>query len=258
MFDLFGLKEGNSRLIVSMPHSGIQLGPIQGKLTLDAMRLPDTDWHLPQLYNFLHALDVTLISANYSRYVVDLNRDPSGESLYPGQSVTELCPTTLFDDQPLYLDGELPDGSEISDRQTRYYDPYHAEIQKQIDRLRTLHSDVILFDAHSIKSEVPRFFEGKLPDFNIGTNSGKSCYTDFETLAYNTLSRSARHSTVLNGRFKGGFITRKYGNPVEGVHSIQLEMSQALYMNEETLSYDTQKASVVQPLLRSMITQLMR
>lgn len=257
MFDLYGLKEGNSRLIVSMPHSGTQLGPVRGRLTLDAMRLPDTDWHLPQLYDFIHDLDITLIAANYSRYVIDLNRDPSGESLYPGQSVTELCPTTLFDDSDMYLPSERPDGVEIASRKVKFYDPYHQELAAQIARLKAMHDDVILFDAHSIRSVVPRFFEGKLPDFNIGTNSGRSCYTDFETKAYNALSRSSRHSTVLNGRFKGGHITRTYGDPTHGVHAIQLEMSQDLYMSEETLAYDTGKASAVQPLLRSLLTQLM-
>lgn len=257
MFDLFGLKEGSSRLIVSMPHSGTQLGPVQGRLTLDAMRLPDTDWHLPQLYHFIHDLDITFISANYSRYVIDLNRNPEGVSLYPGENVTELCPTTLFDETPLYLMGERPDGVEIAERKKNYFDPYHRALQQQIDRLKALHSDVILFDAHSIKSVVPRFFDGKLADFNIGTNSGNSCYTDFETLAYNALSRSQRHSTVLNGRFKGGHITRHYGDPTNGVHAIQLEMIQDLYMDENTLEYRQDKASLVQPLLRSLLTQLM-
>lgn len=257
MFDLYGLKEGNSRLIVSMPHSGTQLGPVSGRLTLDAMRLPDTDWHLPQLYHFIHDLDITLISANYSRYVIDLNRDPAGASLYPGQNVTELCPTTLFDESPMYLPGELPDGVEIEKRRQTYYQPYHDELARQINRLKAIHDDVILFDAHSIKSVVPRFFEGKLPDFNVGTNSGKSCYTDFEALVYQALSRSSRHSTVLNGRFKGGFITRHYGDPVAGVHTVQLEMAQGLYMDEETLQYRQDKAGQIQPLLRSMLTQLM-
>jgi len=231
--DVFSLRRGRLPLLVSMPHSGELLGPYGDSMTEAAHLLADTDWHLPRLYSFLEGLGVSVLQANYSRYVIDLNRDPSGVSLYPGQNVTELCPTTTFSEAPIYVEGASPSAVAVAERVKQFWHPYHSALAAELGRLKSEFGYALLWDAHSIASRVPRFFDGKLPDFNLGTNSGKSCGKGLGEALLTCAERFPAYSAVLNGRFKGGFITRQYGQPQDGVHAVQLELSQATYMEEQ-------------------------
>lgn len=225
---------GTSPVIISIPHAGVGLPTaLKERMTEQARLLPDTDWHVEKLYDFAPDMDVTVIKANISRYVIDLNRDPAGSSLYPGQSVTELCPTTTFDDDPIYQEGQMPDAAEIIERVFYYHQPYHGLLKAEIARIKALHGYCIVLDAHSIRSHVERFFTGRLPHFNWGTNDGTTCAPKItEMLESYHRSASYDFTSVTNGRFKGGYITRHYGYPLDGVHTIQLELAQCAYMDE--------------------------
>ncbi len=163
--------------------------------------------------------------------MIDVNRDPSGASLYPGQATTELIPATTFDGEGLYHDGEAPLELEVAERRSRYFAPYHQALAEEIERLRRLHPHIVLYDCHSIRSEIPRLFEGTLPHFNVGTHSGASCDPSLQSLIEETCAAAA-FSWVANGRFKGGWITRHYGRPHEGVHAVQMELACRGYMPE--------------------------
>lgn len=259
MMETYDLTLGNSPLILSQPHPGTLLPDgMDKRMTQEARRLPDTDWHIPLLYaDCANALDATVISAKYSRYLVDLNRDPSGVSLYPGQSVTELCPTSLFDDTPIYLKGQSPTEEEIEERRQQYWQPYHTELAAQIKRIHDKFGYVLLYDCHSIRSVVPRFFEGTLPDLNIGTGDGTSTDQTLVDRLANDLS-ACKFSHIINGRFKGGFITRHYGKPDNRFHAIQMETAQSAYMQEEfPFAYDDDAAAALKPVLHSLLTTML-
>ena len=258
MTDIFSFKKGHFPLLVSLPHSGENLGPFAAQMTPTAMRMADTDWHLRQLYGFLDDMGVSVLAAQHSRYVIDLNRDPSGKSLYPGQDVTELCPTTTFAGEPIYQRDTAPSGADISARVATYWQPYHDALAAELDRLKAKHGYALLWEAHSIASHVPRFFDGKLPDFNLGTNGGNSCGAGIGEGLIAALGTAEKYSGVLNGRFKGGYITRHYGNPAAGVHSVQLELSQVTYMNEKhPFDYKQQDAAEVAVPIRRMIETML-
>ncbi len=225
------VSEGPAPLILSMPHTGTELADIAPKLVSTWIGRKDADWWIERLYDFGRTLGATIVRTSLSRTVIDVNRDPSGVSLYPGQATTELCPTTTFDGEPLYKPGQGPNDAEIADRRARFYDPYHKALGDQIARLRAKHASVVLYDCHSIRSVVPRLFEGELPNFNIGTNSGKSCDAALETAVAGACAKSA-YSHVVNGRFKGGYITRHYGRPAENVHAVQMELACRGYLKE--------------------------
>lgn len=227
------LQHGDSPLIVDVPHAGIVLpADIGSTLTPQAQSLPDTDWHVDLLYASAVEAGTTLLVATHSRYVVDLNRDPSGAALYPGADNTELCPVRTFGNDPIYLGNVHPDAAEIERRRARYFDPYHAMLKAEVDRVRRRHGFAVLLDGHSIISEAPRFFAGRLPDLNLGTARGASCAPALERIATEVLAAATGFSHAVNGRFTGGYITRHYGRPEEGVHALQLEMAQACYMDE--------------------------
>lgn len=254
MSKIFTLRRGALPLLVSMPHSGEQLGPYSERMTAAAQRIADTDWHLPMLYDFLTDMGVSVLVANFSRYVVDLNRDPAGTSLYPGQNVTELCPTSTFAEEALYLEGETPDEAEVDQRIETYWQPYHRALMQELNRMKVEHGYALLWDAHSIASRVPRFFEGKLPDFNLGTNDGASSGRGLGEVLLSAAEKAPNYSAVLNGRFKGGYITRRYGKPQYNIHAVQLELSQATYMNEAyPFDYDADKAGDVAVPVRTLI-----
>jgi N-formylglutamate amidohydrolase len=245
---LWHLTRGDSPVIVNVPHAGRHVpDAIALRMTPVARTLPDTDWHVDELYRFVPSTGATLMIATHSRYVVDLNRDPSGASLYPDADNTELCPTTTFGYDAIYIDGEVPTETEIAARRVTFFDPYHAALAEAIAQVRERHGHVVLIDGHSIASEVPRFFAGRLPALNLGTSDGRSCDPSVQALATGIVSAD-RFSHVVNGRFKGGYITRYFGAPRERVHVLQLEMAQACYMDEaKPAMFD---ASVAQPLVQ--------
>lgn len=254
----FEFHQGTSPLLLSFPHVGTYVPPcVAHRLTAEAQQVPDTDWHLPRLYAFAKALGASTLVATHSRYVVDMNRPPDGSSLYPGQSVTGLCPTDTFDDTPLYRHPDLaPDAAEIAQRREALWRPYHAQLRAELDRIKAQHGVAMLWDAHSIRSVLPRFFEGTLPDLNLGTNQGSSCAAGLgeQVLQAALGAQPEGLSAVLNGRFTGGYITRHYGQPAANIHAIQLEMTQSSYM-QETLPFDylPERALRVQPHLQRML-----
>jgi len=218
-------------LIVSVPHAGTELLDFEPAFVDPWLARKDADWRLDELYDFVAPLGATVLRTRLSRSIIDVNRDPSGASLYPGQATTELVPTTTFDGEPLYREGRPPNAAEIAERRRMYFDPYHAALAVEIARLREAHKRVAVFDAHSIRSTIPRLFESELPVFNLGTNSGASCSPRLRETVADILGASGQ-SMVIDGRFKGGWITRAYGRPGEGVEALQLELACRAYMHE--------------------------
>ncbi len=255
--DPFLFREGSSPLLVSMPHVGLHIpDDIAAGMTDLALTVSDTDWHIDRLYDFLDDLGASVVAATHSRYVVDLNRPPDGASLYPGKATTELCPTGTFDGEPLYRSDATPDEAEIERRVAHYWKPYHAKLEAELARLKAAHGYALLWDAHSIRSEVPRLFEGRLPDFNIGTADGASCDPDLAQSVMAAAETAQAYNAVLNGRFKGGYITRRYGRPQDGVNAIQLELSQRTYMDEAPpFSFREELAATVRPVIRYMLAR---
>lgn len=256
---IYDISEGDGPLLLNVPHAGTEVpDAIRERLTSAAQRIPDTDWHIPRLYDFASGLGATTMVARLSRYVVDLNRPPTGESLYPGQTTTGLCPVTLFTGAPLYRTGSEPDDAEIDDRVGAYWRPYHDELGRQLARIKSKHGYAILFDAHSIRSRVPRLFDGRLADFNLGTAKGKSCGAGFEEAALGVLGACQDFTWVANERFIGGFITRHYGDPRAGIHALQMEQSQITYMEEDwPFAYDAPRAVAAQAVLEDLIRALL-
>ncbi len=250
----FEFKEGRIPLLVSMPHVGTDIpDDIAARLAPCAGARTDTDWHLKQLYGFLGEMGASTIAARWSRYVIDLNRPPEDTNLYPGLSTTGLCPVDTFASEPLYREGDAPGEQEVRGRLARYWEPYHRQLRAELDRMLALHGRVVLWDAHSIASMVPRFFEGRLPDLNFGTANGTTCASEMEAAVVDIARAQSDFTVAVNGRFKGGYITRHYGQPDMNVHAIQLEMCQCLYMDERApFAYRPEVAARVQPLLRQL------
>jgi N-formylglutamate deformylase len=255
----FAFSTGGAPLLVSMPHVGTELPPsFAERLSVPAQSLPDTDWHVDRLYDFAADLGANILRARYSRYVIDLNRPPDDAPLYPGAAGTGLIPTILFDGTALYVEGRAPDAAEIAGRVGVYWKAYHDHLERELERIRAKFGFALLFDAHSIRSVVPRLFEGRLPDINLGTGGGTSAD---ETLARALVAECERRSAydfVLNGRFTGGYITRRYGRPDAHVHAVQLELSQRTYMHEDPpFEFDDAAANGVRPLLRAILTRML-
>ncbi len=253
--ELFRFRQGTKPLLVSMPHVGTHLpDPLARRMMPIARTVPDTDWHLEQLYDFAQALGASILVATHSRYVVDLNRPPDNANLYPGQDTTGLCPVDTFAKQPLYRMGEDPDDTEIRHRVGTYWKPYHAKLQEELARLKKEHGSALLWDAHSIASQVPRFFKGRLTDFNLGTADGTSCRPEIGTRMIEIAKGASGYTSVLNGRFKGGYITRTYGKPSDCVEAVQLELSEITYMDEpHPFGYRKDLAGKVRPHLKAML-----
>jgi N-formylglutamate deformylase len=255
MLPVIDIQAGTVPVIVNVPHDGREIpADIGARMSVEALALPDTDWHIRDLYNFAVGLGATVTSARYSRYVVDLNRDPSGKSLYPGADTTEVCPTSTFRQEPIYRDGQSLDGAEIDRRLDLFWHPYHAELTRVIAETRQKFGAVLLFDAHSIGSVLPRFFEGRLPDFNVGTAEGASADVNLTARMFGVLDGAPGYTAVLNGRFKGGYITRHYGDPANNIHAIQLEMGQVVYMEEDPpFRLLPERADKVRPVLTELL-----
>lgn len=254
--ELYRFRAGTAPLLVSMPHTGTYVPEwLAPRLSGAARALPDTDWHLERLYDFLGNLGASVLIATHSRYVVDLNRPPDKANLYPGQDTTGIVPLDTFHREPLYLPGFPPSEEEVAKRIEACWRPYHQRLQQALAEIKARHGYALLWDAHSIFSVLPRFFAGKLPDLNLGTADGKSCAPDIgEALAKSVEG----YSVVLNGRFKGGYITRRYGDPANGVHAVQLELSEATYMDEAPpFGFREDLARELRPQLRTLLELLL-
>ncbi|MBL8519832.1 MAG: N-formylglutamate deformylase [Betaproteobacteria bacterium] len=262
MSALFELVPGDAAVIVNVPHAGTFLpDDIRAALTPEGREVPDTDWHVDTLFRDLaRKRNITFMAATHSRIVTDLNRDPSGASLYPGASNTEICPTSTFHDQPHYLPGRAPGAAEIARRVERYWRPYHARLAAEIERIRARHGHAILLDGHSIVSRAPRFFEGRLPDLNLGTADGASAAPAVAEAAARVLASAgaaAGLTFVHNGRFKGGYITRHYGQPRQNVHALQLETAQCCYMDESRPNdFNAARAAPLASVLAALLDAL--
>lgn len=265
MSDWLSVHRGSAPLIVSIPHAGTGLADLGPRLVSEWRARKDADWWLAELYDFAAGLGATIVRTGISRTVIDVNRDPSGASLYPGQATTGLCPTETFDDEPLYRPDAAPDDDEIAARRERWFAPYHAALGAEIERLRGHHRHVVLYDAHSIRSRVPRLFDGALPHLNIGTNLGASCDPALREAIAAACAQSP-FSSVVDGRFRGGWITRHYGRPTEGVHAIQMEIACRAYLDEPErfdaphwpAPYDPDRAAPLRAVLTDLLTRCIR
>jgi N-formylglutamate deformylase len=251
----FTLHRGSTPLLLSLPHVGTLLPDDQkGRYVESVLGMDDTDWHLEALYGFAHELGASVLVPRYSRYLIDLNRPPENAPMYPGANNTELCPTRAFSGEPLHREGQAPDEAEIARRIARYWRPYHDALEAELQQLHTRHGHAVLFDGHSIQSELPWLFEGRLRDLNLGTADGRSCAPELRETLNAVLSAQTRWTHVTDGRFKGGYITRHYGRPDQRVHAVQLEMCFSCYMQESPpWAWDAARAAEVQPLLRQLL-----
>ena len=252
------IHQGRSPVILGLPHTGTHVPPeIREKLNDEGRRLADTDWHIHRLYDGLLP-EVTTVRATFHRYVIDANRGPEDESLYPGQNTTGLIPGTDFDGRPIWKDGAAPDAAETKARLAAFHAPYHAALAAEIARVKALHGVAVLYDCHSIRGTIPFLFDGRLPDFNIGTNSGRSCDPRFEAAAAEIAGAAEGYTWTVNGRFKGGWTTRHYGQPQAGVHAIQMELAQATHLvsEAEPFAYDIAKAERLRPHLKAILERI--
>jgi formiminoglutamase len=249
---------GNGPLVLGVPHAGTFVpDDIKARFNDTGLKLADTDWHVDRLYSDLLP-GATMVKANFHRYVIDANRDPEGASLYPGQNTTTLCPTTDFDGRPIYRAGTEPDTDEIEARRRAWHAPYHAALLAELERVRAEHGVAILYDCHSIRSVVPFLFEGTLPDFNTGTNNGTTCASAIEAAVVSRTEAATGYTSILNGRFKGGWTTRHYGRPAEGFHAIQMELAQKTHLATEDMpfAYDEARADRLRVHLKDILSAL--
>lgn len=255
---VFETHQGTSPVILAFPHTGTDVPPaIYDRLNDNGRILADTDWHIHELYDGLLP-DATTVRATFHRYVIDANRDPQGVSLYPGQNTTGLVPETDFDGKPIWKDGQAPDEADIAARLRDFHAPYHAALVAEIERVRAIHGVAILYDCHSIRSHIPFLFEGKLPDFNIGTDIGRTCDGSIEQATLTVVEAAQCYDSVLNGRFKGGWTTRHYGRPETGVHAIQMELAQSTHLETEAppFAYDTAKSDRLRVHLKDILVRI--
>jgi N-formylglutamate deformylase len=256
------LQRGSSPLVISVPHAGTAVPePLVPRLTPPALALPDTDWHVPELYDFAAARGASLIVARYTRYLIDLNRPPDDAALYSGAPQTGLCPTLSFAGEPLYRDGLALSAAEIAQRRIAYWQPYHAALRALLEETRARCGYALLLDGHSIRSVVPRLFAGRLPDINVGTHAGRSCAPSLSEALRARLMATPRWTHVFDGRFKGGYITRHYGQPAAGLHAVQIELAQCAYMDEAAPdgagAYDAERAAPLRALLAALVEALL-
>lgn len=252
--DTFTLHCGTAPLLVSLPHNGTRIpDDLLARLTPEARCVPDTDWHVAELYGFARALGASIIVPAYSRYVVDLNRPEDDVSLYPGQNTTGLCPIVRFSGDPVYLPEQTPTPAEIASRVDAYWRPYHRALQQELSRIREAHGRVVLWEGHSIRSVVPFLFDGRLPDFNLGTAGGTSCSPQLRRALEAVLASQTDYSFVVDGRFRGGYITRHYADVAHGIQTVQLELAQLNYMDEDTFAYAPERAVRTQALIRRLL-----
>ena len=261
MSEWLSVVQGDAPLILAFPHTGTFIPPdIERDLASSWLARKDTDWGVDRLYDFAGRLGVTAIRTAVSRTVIDVNRDPSGASLYPGQATTSLCPLSTFDGEPLYRSGHEPDEREIVRRREAFFDPYHKALVREIERLRRLHRRVVVYDAHAIRSTIPRLFQGELPNLNIGTDDGRTASPDLAR-GIEAICAQSNFSHVSNGRFRGGWTTRRYGDPARGIHAVQMELAFRSYMDEPARvsvanwprAYHDERAAALRVVLSSIL-----
>ena len=255
---VFEVRQGTSPVILGFPHTGTDVpADIWERLNDTGKILADTDWHIHKLYDGLLA-DATTVRATFHRYVIDANRDPDGSSLYPGQNTTGLIPDSDFDGRPIWKDGAGPTEADTAARLAAFHAPYHAALAAEIERVRAIHGIAVLYDCHSIRGNIPFLFDGRLPDFNIGTDMGKTCAPEIEAVTVAIAGAATGYTSILNGRFKGGWTTRHYGKPSTGVHAIQMELAQATHLTTEAppFAYDTAKAEALRVPLKSILSRI--
>ncbi|WP_282120374.1 N-formylglutamate deformylase [Ruegeria atlantica] len=254
---VFSVQRGDGPIVLGQPHGGTYVpDEITARLNDNGRGLADTDWHINRLYKGILD-DATVVRSHVHRYVIDANRDPFGASLYPGQNTTTLVPLTDFDGQQIWNDGQSPSEDEVEDRRRKYHAPYHAALLDELNRVRDRHGVAILFDCHSIRSLIPFLFEGELPVFNTGTNDGLTCDAAIEQAVHDVASKAEGFTSVLNGRFRGGWTTRHYGRPSDGIHAIQMEIAQRAYMDETPpWTWREDRAAKLRPHLKTMLTRL--
>jgi formiminoglutamase len=261
------VRAGSAPLLLCMPHTGTDIPPeIEAAFVSPWLARKDTDWWIDRLYAFAETLGATVVRTQMSRSVIDANRDPTGASLYPGQATTELCPTTTFDGEPIYREGAAPSAAQIAQRRESYFEPYHRAIAEQIARLRAQHRSVVVYDCHSIRSQIPRLFPGTLPNFNLGSFSGASCAPGL-TRSLEAVCAASAFSHVTNGRFKGGYTTRHYGQPARGIHAVQMELACRGYLTEPGAAphegnwppaWDATGAAAMQAVLQGVLQACLR
>lgn len=254
---VFEVRRGTSPVVLGLPHTGTDVpDDIKVRLNDNGLLLADTDWHIERLYDGL--LDATTVRASFHRYCIDANRDPAGVSLYPGQNTTTLIPETDFDGVSIWKDGEAPTETDIADRMARFYKPYHDALAAEIERVKAIHGVAVLYDCHSIRSHIPFLFDGKLPDFNIGTDTGRTCDPRIEAAAVEITANAEGYTSILNGRFKGGWTTRHYGQPETGVHAIQMELAQSTHLATEAVpfAYDEARAARLRVHLKAILERI--
>jgi N-formylglutamate deformylase len=252
------VERGDSPVILAQPHGGTEVpDAIAAKLNANGQLLADTDWHIDRLYDGLLP-GATIIRASFHRYVIDANRDPAGQSLYPGQNTTALVPLTDFDGLPIWREGEEPTQADVAGQLESFHRPYHAALETEIERVRSHHGFAILYDCHSIRSAIPFLFDGILPDFNIGTNGTTTCAPEIESTVARLCRSAQGYTSIANGRFKGGWTTRHYGRPRENIHALQMELAQSIYLAEEhpPFGYDETKAARLRPYLGNILHEL--
>lgn len=256
---VFDLHRGTQPLLVSLPHVGRHIPPaLQPLYTERALQVEDTDWHLDEVYAFVRGMGASLIVPRHSRFVIDLNRPPENTPMYAGANNTELCPTRFFTGDPIYREGCAPSPDQIDQRRATCWQPYHDALRTELARLKAEHGHAVLFDGHSIKSELPWLFDGKLPDLNLGTAEGRSCAPSMRTALAEVLANQTAFTHVVDGRFKGGHITRHYGQPAQGVHAVQLEMCWSTYMAEQPpFRVDSARTATLEPVLRALLQALL-
>jgi len=258
MSEFVTISQGDIPLVLGFPHTGTDVPVhVRDRLNETGRALADTDWHIHELYAGL-VEGITTVRTKIHRYVIDVNRDPKGESLYPGANTTSLCPTTDFDGNGIYRPERQPDRGEIARRTRAYHAPYHAALQQELQRIKAIHGFAVLYDCHSIRSGIPFLFDGRLPDFNVGTNRGTTCNPAIEDIVFAACQQLDGYSSILNGRFKGGWTTREYGHPEEGVHTIQMELAQSAYLASEAppWRYDPDKSARLRNHLSAILTNL--
>ena len=258
MSGVFAFSAGDTPLLISVPHDGRLIPAEQrARMTESGLAIPDTDWHVAELYDFARGLGASMLVARYSRYVVDLNRPPDDGVMYAGQVATGLCPQYTFAGAPLYCDDAPVAAPEVRDRVDHYWRAYHERLGIALEELRARHGQALLWDAHSIPSRVPRLFDGELPVLNLGNFGGRSCSAHIAR-ELQQVAAASPYASVLNGRFKGGYITRHYGDPYGGVQAVQLELAQRAYMDEVTREFDTGRAQRLRETLRALLEAYMR